>query len=111
EGGDGQPAELERHEYVEVERARELVDARVHHARRQRPARVVDDDVDAAELGDGALDQLGDEAEVVDVARVHERPPAAGAHVFGHALEVVGPTGDDGDVGTGVGEGGGDGGT
>ena len=55
--------------HVEVERALEVAGARVHERARHRAARVVDDHVDAAELGHRLRDDVFDRLVVVHVAR------------------------------------------
>ncbi len=99
--GHGEAAELERHRDVEVERVLELLDPRVEEGPRHRAARVVHHDVDAAELGDGAVDEPRDHAEVVHVAGEHVGPPAPVADGPGHVLEVGRRAGRQGHVGAG----------
>ena len=67
-------AEHERGRDVEVERPLEESGARVEERPRHRAARVVDDDVEPAELVDGLRDDVDDRVVVVDVASGSRAP-------------------------------------
>ena len=60
---------------------------------------VVDEDVDAAELARGPLDEPEDGVAVGDVGRDRDRPAAEGADLLGHLLGTFGVDVVDGDVG------------
>ena len=89
---------------VEVERPLEHPLAGVEQRLRTRAARVVDDDVEPAELGDGLVDQSRDRFGVVHVERDHQRPAAEGGDVRRHFLELLLGAGGQHDIGTGFGE-------
>ena len=59
------------------------------NGRGMRAARVVDDDVDAAELGHRLRDEVFERFVVVRVARDHERAPAEAAHDLGDLVELL----------------------
>jgi hypothetical protein len=64
-----QPNELEGRRDVEVERALEVSHRRVEQRARHRSARVVHEDVDAAEFVDRALHERGEETEAPACAK------------------------------------------
>ena len=67
-------------------------------------ARVVDDDVEPPEVGDGAVGEPGEQLFVVDVGGHHERPPPVCAHLLGDGLELRFRAGREQHVGPGLGE-------
>ena len=69
---------------------------------------VVDEDVDAAELGDGALDEGVDLFGVGDVGGYGDGPAAIGQDGVDGLLDGAGPTACGNDVGAKLGEGHGD---
>ena len=70
----------------------------------RRDAGVVDQHVDAAELGDGGLDEVAALLPVADVARHREGAPTEGPHLVGHPLALVELAAGDHDVGARLGE-------
>ena len=89
---------------VEVDHPLPLLDRRLERRAEQHHAGVVDDGVEAAELGDGALDQgLGGGA-VGDVGLDRERLAAGVVDLPGQALQPVDAAGRDGDRGAVGGE-------
>ena len=91
--------------HVEVERPLEEPGARVHERAGHGAAGVVDDDVDAAELGHRPGDDVFDGFVVVDVARDHERAPAEAADLLGDRVELLLGARREHDVGAGFGVG------
>ena len=99
-------AEDERGRDVEVERAFEEARARVEERPRHRAARVVDDDVDAAELVDASAPTMSATASLsLTSAGHHERAPAAAADVVGDGVELFLRARREHDVGARFGEG------
>src|SRR5690606_33820079 len=101
----GGPGERVRRAHVEVERLLEVRRVGVHQRVRDRPADVVHDDVEPAELVDRGVGQAGGRVEVAEVGLDDVRPPAGGGDPVGHLRELRGVPGGDHHVRTGLGEG------
>ena len=95
-------AEHERSRDVEVERPLEESGARVEKRTRHRATRVVDDDVEPAQLLHGARDDVDDRVVVVDVGRQHDRLPAEPTNIGRDLVELFLRAGREHDVGTRV---------
>ncbi len=83
---DGRAAEHERAADVDVLHEVVLLRLQVERAREVDDARVVDDDVDAAELALGLEDGLGDVVVVAHVAHDRQCPAARGADQLGRGM-------------------------
>ena len=97
--------QLERDGHVEVEGGFELLDGRLEEGPPLVAATgVVHEDVETAELANGAVDDVGQDAKVVHVGRAREGTPAGRFDLGCHALDLLGRAGDDRDRRTGFGE-------
>src|SRR5205823_4027857 len=74
---DRETGELDRRGDVEMERPLHVLRARIHERRRYRAAGIVDEDVDAAELGDRSLYGRWQSFQIHHVGRHDQRAPAA----------------------------------
>ena len=101
----GEARELEHRRHGEVEGTLEHLDRRVgERVPLVAAARAIDDDVEAAQLVDSAVDQPRQLAEVVDVGRVSDRPASFRLHLLGDAFDVGGRASRDRDRGSRSGE-------
>ena len=79
-----------------------MLGARVHERRRHGAARVVDEDVDAAELRHRAFDGRRQGLQVHHVRRYDERAPPALFDGLRDPLEVGDRASEERDIGTGI---------
>ena len=89
---------------VEAEGLLQEARRRVEQRPRHRPAHVVHDDVEAAELGEGGLGQRGHEVEVGEVAGHDDGAAADRLDLLGHGAQLVLGAGGQHDVGARLGQ-------